>query len=107
MAHGFNEMGQGAGTLTRAAGLVAEARHDFDRLSRKLDGQIRGLQGKWTGAGGHAFFALHQAWTERQKVIVSALDGFEASLRATETDTISTDEAQSANYTRTASRLGG
>lgn len=107
MSHGAHEMGQGEGTLTKAAGLVADAKQDFDRLSGKLDGQIRGLQGKWAGAGGQAFFTLHQAWTEKQKVIIGALNEFEASLTKTEKDNISTDEAQSANYARTAGRLGG
>ncbi len=107
MSHGANEMGQGEGTLTKAAGLVADAKQDFDRLSGKLEGQIQGLQGKWAGAGGQAFFQLHRAWTEKQKVIVSALNEFEASLTSTERDNVSTDEAQSANYTRTAGRLGG
>jgi WXG100 family type VII secretion target len=101
------EMGQGEGTLTKAAGLVSDAKADFDRLSMKLDGQIQGLQGKWAGAGGTAFFTLHQAWTEKQKVIVSALNEFEASLTQTEKDNISTDDAQMANYNRTAGRLGG
>ena len=101
------EMGQGEGTLTKAAGLVSDAKADFDRLSLKLDGQIQGLQGKWAGAGGTAFFTLHQAWTEKQKVIVGALNEFEASLTSTEKDNISTDDAQSANYNRTAGRLGG
>jgi WXG100 family type VII secretion target len=101
------EMGQGEGTLTKAAGLVSDAKADFDRLSMKLDGQIQGLQGKWAGAGGSAFFTLHQAWTEKQKVIVGALNEFEASLTSTEKDNISTDDAQSANYNRTAGRLGG
>ena len=41
------------------------------------------------------------------RVIVSALNEFEASLTTTEKDNISTDEAQSANYQRTAGRLGG
>lgn len=99
------EMGQGEGTLTRAAGMVAEARADFDRLSRDLEGRISGLRGQWVGAGGNAFFALHQAWTEKQGVIVGALDQFEASLVGTERDNLSTDEAQMANYQRNAARL--
>ena len=56
---GAAEMGQGEGTLTRAAGLVAEAKQDFDSLSKSLEGQIAGVQGKWAGAGGTAFFNLH------------------------------------------------
>ncbi len=69
-------------------------------------GRSRALRGGWAGAGGQAFFALHQAWTEKQRVIVSALDEFEAALTRTERDNLATDEAQSATYQRTASRLG-
>ena len=100
------EMGQGAGTLSKGAALVAGARVDFDRISNKLDGQIQGLRGRWQGAGGTAFFTLHQAWTEKQKVIVQALDEFANSLTSTERDNVTTDEAQSVNYARTTSRLG-
>ena len=107
MSQGAPEMGQGEKTLTRAAGLVADAKSDFDSMSRTLDGQIQGLQGKWAGAGGSAFFALHQAWTEKQNTIVSALNEFEASLRSTEKDNTTTDQTQSDNYNRTAGRLGG
>ena len=64
-----NQMGQGAGTLTRAAGLVSEAKRDFDALSTRLEGQISGMAGQWVGAGGSAFQALQAAWTERQRVI--------------------------------------
>ena len=103
---GAAEMGQGEGTLTRAAGLVAEAKQDFDSMSKTLDGQIAGLQGKWAGAGGTAFFQLHQAWTEKQRVITNALNEFEASLQSTEKDNINTDDTQSANYSRVAGRLG-
>lgn len=102
-----NEMGMGEGTLTKAAGLVAEAKQDFDRLSGRLEGQIAGLQGKWAGAGGQAFFTLHRAWTEKQKVIVSALNEFEASLVGTEKDTMNTDDTQASNYARNLNRLGG
>lgn len=100
-----NEMGQGEGTLSKAAGMVAEARADFDRLSNKLEGQIQGLQGRWVGAGGSAFFQLHQAWTEKQRVIVSALNEFEQSLTSTERDNVNTDDTQMSNYNRNASRL--
>ncbi len=100
------EMGQGAGTLSKSAALVAGAKVDFDRMSNKLDGQVQGLRGRWQGAGGTAFFTLHQAWTEKQKVIVQALNEFENSLTSTERDNVTTDEAQSVNYSRTTSRLG-
>ena len=101
-----NEMGMGDGTLGKAAGLVAEARKDFDRLSGRLEGQIAALQGKWAGAGGQAFFTLHRAWTEKQTVIVRALSEFECSLVDTEKDATSTDETQATNYTRNINRLG-
>jgi WXG100 family type VII secretion target len=106
MSQGAPEMGQGERTLTRAAGLVADAKQDFDALSSNLSGQIQGLQGRWAGAGGSAFFTLHQAWTEKQRVITAALNEFEASLTSTERDNMSTDETQSANYNRYAGRLG-
>ncbi len=103
---GAAEMGQGEGTLTRAAGLVAEAKQDFDTMSKTLEGQIAGLQGKWAGAGGQAFFGLHQAWSEKQRVITRALDEFSASLTSTERDNVNTDETQSATYSKVAGRLG-
>jgi WXG100 family type VII secretion target len=107
MSNNAPEMGQGEKTLTKAAGMVVDAKKDFDGFSKKLDGQIAGLKGKWAGSGGNAFFTLHQAWTEKQNVITNALNEFEASLTSTEKDNINTDEAQSANYNRTAGRLGG
>ena len=100
------EMGQGEGTLTRAAGLVAEAKQDFDSLSKSLEGQIQGIQGKWAGAGGTAFFSLHQAWNEKQRIITNALNEFQNSLTSTEKDNVATDETQSSNYSRVAGRLG-
>ena len=106
MSQGAPEMGQGSGTLTRAAGLVTEAKADFDGLSNALSGQIQGLQGRWAGAGGTAFFSLHSAWTEKQKIITNALNEFEASLTSTERDNVGTDESQSSNFNNYASRLG-
>ena len=102
MSNSAPEVGQDENTLTKAAGMVADAKSDFDGLSRKLDGQIAGLKGKWAGAGGTAFFMLHRAWTEKQNVILKALNDFEISLTSTERDNLNTDEAQSANYTQPA-----
>ena len=101
-----NQMGQGAGTLSRAAGLVTEAKADFDALSTRLEGQITGMAGQWVGAGGSAFQALQAAWTERQRVITRALDEFEASLRSTEKDFMGTDDQQSSMHSNLQSRLG-
>ena len=103
---GAAEMGQGEATLTRAAGLVGDAKQDFQRMSTTLEGQIAGLQGTWVGAGGTAFFGLHQAWSEKQRIIVNALDEFAASLTSTERDNVNTDETQSVTYSRVAGRLG-
>ncbi|HEY0949015.1 WXG100 family type VII secretion target [Nocardioides sp.] len=100
------EMGQGERALTRAAGLVADAKADFDALSKGLEQQILAQQGAWVGAGGSAFFTLHQAWTDKQRTITDALDAFEASLTSTERDFMSTDDTQSSTYHRVAGRLG-
>jgi WXG100 family type VII secretion target len=100
------EFGQGQGTLTRAAGLVSDAKADFTTISGRLTDQIAAVQGRWGGQGATAFFALHQAWTEKQKIIVNALDEFSASLTTTEKDNVSTDDAQNASYTKLNGRLG-
>jgi WXG100 family type VII secretion target len=100
------EFGQGEGTLSKAAGLVTDARGDFNKIAHKLTGQIAGVQGKWGGAGAQAFFILHEAWQEKQKVIVDALDEFSASLHSTEKDNVSTDESQGSSYNRLHGRLG-
>lgn len=100
-----NEMGMGEGTLSKAAGMVTTARQDFHRLSGELDGQIADLKGKWGGAGGQAFFILHQAWTDKQKMVVDALDDFEASLRGTERDATNVDDTQAVNFNNFQNRL--
>ena len=100
------EFGQGEGTLTRASGMVSDAKADFTTISGRLTDQIAAVQGRWGGQGATAFFALHQAWTENQKIIVDALDDFSASLTTTEKDNTSTDDAQNASYTKLSGRLG-
>lgn len=100
------EYGQGEGTLTRAAELVRDARTEFNTIAAQLTDQINGVQGRWGGAGANAFFILHQAWTEKQQTIVSALDEFANSLGVTERENVSNDEAQGANYTRLQNRMG-
>ena len=106
MSNSAPEMGQGEKTLSQAATMVADAKRDFDNFSKTLDGQIGVMRTKWAGAGAQAFFILHQAWTEKQAVIVNALNEFEASLLSTEKDNVNTDDTQSANYNRFAGRLG-
>lgn|SRR5215212_8875926 len=100
------EMGQGQGTLSTAAAMVAEARHDLDRLDGELGQHLAEARSVWCGAGSSAFQALGHAWAERQQVIVGALDHFEEALRSTERDNTGTDESQSAGFARTQHRLG-
>ncbi|GEP33390.1 hypothetical protein NSZ01_11580 [Nocardioides szechwanensis] len=106
MSENSNEFGQGEGVLTRAAGMVADARSDFNTISRQLTDQISQVQGRWGGQGATAFFALQQAWTEKQQVIVDALNEFENSLGVTERDNINTDDAQGSNFTNLTHKLG-
>lgn len=98
--------GQGAGTLSAAAALVADAQADFDSLSAQLSDQISGAQARWQGQGAQAFFRLHRAWTEKQATIVAALHELEAALTRTEQINVATDDQQSATFTSAASRLG-
>jgi uncharacterized protein YukE len=100
------EMGQGEGTLSRAAALVADARHHFDRLNDELVENIEAAKAMWAGRGGSAFNSLGHAWHERQATIVGALGQFEASLRSTEKDNLGTDETQSSAFVRCQQRLG-
>ncbi|CAN5291760.1 hypothetical protein BH09ACT11_BH09ACT11_04760 [soil metagenome] len=102
----YDIYGQGDQTLSRAAGLVADAKSDFDQMAAGLSSQIESHRSRWQGAGASAFFGLHQAWTERQRRVVSALDDFAASLQVTEADNLGTDESQSQLYLATLSRLG-
>lgn len=100
------EFGQGEGTLSRASGMVSDARGDFMNISSTLSGQIAEVRGKWGGQGATAFHILHDAWQEKQKVIVDALDEFSAALTGTEKDNVSTDDAQHTSYTNLQGRLG-
>jgi WXG100 family type VII secretion target len=99
-------MGQGQGALSTSAGLVDEARQDLDRLNSELVSHIDAARSRWTGQGGSAFSALGHAWSEKQRAIVRALDGFEVALRSTERDNVTTDETQAAGFGRTQQRLG-
>ena len=101
-----DEFGQGDGTLSHAAGLVTDARTDFTAYSARLDSQIAGVQGRWGGRGAQAFFLLHQAWTEKQRTIVNALDDFAGSLTSTEQDNTATDDEIGASYSQLRGRLG-
>jgi uncharacterized protein YukE len=100
------EMGQAHGVLSAAAVLVEEARNDLDSLDRRLTEQLAATASCWGGRGSTAFVALGRAWGERQRTIVAALAALEQSLRGTERDNTTTDETQSAAFTRAQQRLG-
>jgi uncharacterized protein YukE len=100
------EMGQGRGALSRAAGLLADARADLERYNTEVVERIDSARATWVGRGGTAFSALGHAWSDKQRTITAALDGFEVALRSTERDYTSTDEVQSSMFTRNRQRLG-
>lgn len=99
------DFGQGEATLSRAAGMVSDARGDFLTLASQLSDQISALQGRWVGEGGRAFFTLHQTWSEKQRTIVNALDEFASSLTSTEQLNMNTDQDRGAGMSRLTSRL--
>src|SRR3954469_13008089 len=99
------EIKAGDRTLSRAAGMVATAKSDFDKLSATLSDNILAQQSKWQGPGGRGFFHPHQAWTEKQDRIVRALNEFESALTTTERDNINTDQTQSDYMNKNHSRL--
>jgi WXG100 family type VII secretion target len=98
--------GQAHGALGRAAGMVAEAKIDFELQSRRLDGQIDAIRGRWGGDGARAFFVLHQAWHEQHAIVVRALDRFHSSLLATEQDNTRVDQQAGDVMHRLAGQLG-
>ena len=97
---------QGAGTLAAAAESVTRARVDVERLSATLEDHLASLHGRWSGRGGAAFVALQRAWTDRHRVVLTALDRFDAALRTTEREVAAADEEQSSAYAALAARLG-
>jgi WXG100 family type VII secretion target len=100
------QMGQGQGALSAAAGMVADAKHDFDRCNNELVQHIDSAKATWAGQGATAFTSLGYAWSEKQRTITDALHQFEASLRSTEKDNTRTDDTQSSAFARNQQRLG-
>lgn len=100
------QMGQAQGVLSAAARAVAEARLDLDRLDTELVRHLDEARTRWSGQGAAAFWALGLAWSDRQRTIVGALDGFAAALRSTEQLNTATDDAQAAAFGRARGRLG-
>jgi len=105
MSSNSNEMLAGDQVLSRAAGMVSAAKADFIRDAANLESQINGARSRWQGQGGTAFFALHQAWTEKQRTILGALERFEDSLVSTERINTAADDEAAANQAHLAGRL--
>ncbi|QCW49452.1 MULTISPECIES: WXG100 family type VII secretion target [Nocardioides] len=106
MSFGAGEYGQGDGTLSRGAGMVRDAMTDFTTISNRLTDQIAAVQGKWGGQGAAAFFVLHQSWTEKQGIIVKALNDFADHLGVTENINLTQDDDVRGNVTLLEARLG-
>ncbi len=100
------EFGQAEGALKRIADRVIQAKDEFGKHSSTLDGQISALKGKWEGDGGRAFMVLHQAWTEKHKVVTTALDKFHASLTETEKDNVAVDQQAGSGMNNLINKLG-
>ncbi|WP_372736904.1 WXG100 family type VII secretion target [Nocardioides sp.] len=102
-----NQMMAGEGTLARAAEMVAAAKIDLDQLSNNLSSRLLSAQSQWQGAGGSAFFTLHQAWNQKQRSILAALHEFESGLRRTQQHNLATDDAAQAAQRTVLHRLDG
>jgi WXG100 family type VII secretion target len=92
--------------LTRGAQMVQSARGDLTSQLNALRGQIAPLQTSWQGSGGASFANVMRRWDEDSAKIISALDEFEANLRASDQTYNAADEEQAANLGRLNSRLG-
>jgi len=107
MSTGANETSAADQALTRAAGMVATAKVDFDQRAAALNDQIAGMAMRWTGMGGTQFQNLQRTWQEKQKTIIRALDDFEQSLIVTDRDFTNTDDTQAQASTTNLGRLDG
>jgi len=103
---GNADYGQGAGTLSKAAKDVRDAKAKFDQLSKELSGQLEGMKVKWVGQGGTAFTNLHTMWTEKQTKIVRTLDDLADKLDTTEKNNTANDEQQNSVIAKLAAKLG-
>ena len=99
-------IGLTVGTLERAAALVGTARADLVGLGGRLSAGLADAQAGWRGGGARSFAGFHQAWSERHRAIVAALDGFESALRGLETISQRTDAEQARAYAGASAGLG-
>ncbi|GAA4814928.1 WXG100 family type VII secretion target [Nocardioides caeni] len=100
------EFGQAKGALKEIAERVVQAKQEFAQHSATMDDQLAELATKWQGSGGLSFNNLKQAWLEKHKVVITALDRFHASLTETERDNEAVDEAAGSGMVSLLNRLG-
>jgi len=94
------------GALQQGATRTREARADVTALSNDLSARIQGIGAQWGGEGARAFHRVHDAWQEKHRRIVTALDDFAASLVDTDKDNVATDQLQADVAARLLSRIG-
>jgi WXG100 family type VII secretion target len=92
--------------LTRAAGLVADARSELDAQTASLRGKLQGIGSSWKGGAATSFVQIMERWDTDTKKLISALDNFENNLRATEKSYDAVDSEQQSHFTRLSNRLG-
>ncbi len=100
------EFGQAEGALKRVADRVVQAKQEFGAHSHTMDDQLASLATQWQGSGGLSFKNLKDAWLEKHKVVVFALDKFHASLTETEKDNQQVDDQAGSDMVALMNRLG-
>jgi len=98
--------GQTEKALSKGADFVDQARGDVKNKCGVLSSNIQTMMAGWGGQGATAFNNLMIAWDQKQETILKALDQLAASMKETERDNVSTDEAQSATHANLQGRLG-
>lgn len=98
--------GQTEKALSKGADAVDQARGDVKNKCGVLSSNIQTMMAGWGGQGASSFNNLMISWDQKQETILKALDQLSASMKETERDNVSTDEAQSATHTNLQGRLG-
>lgn len=100
------EFGHAEGALKQIADRVIQAKQEFGQHSATMESQLEGMRSAWQGSGGLSFQQLKDAWVEKHKLVVTALDKFHASLTETEKDNTAVDEQAGAGMNTLINRLG-
>lgn len=100
------EFGHAEGALKQIAERVVQAKQEFGQHSATMESQLEGMRSAWQGSGGVSFQQLKDAWVEKHKLVITALDKFHASLTETEADNRAVDEQAGAGMNTLINRLG-